>query len=81
MNIAVDGNNHFNTGWLTRFMNLPREAPGLDVLKEFDKKAFQEGWDMCDETSPLYRSIAFYRMLEMGLLRAFWVDDDNNEIE
>ena len=81
MNIAVDGNNFFHTGWLARMLALPREHPHASALKPGDVAAFQDGWDMCHETPEDARLTAFYAMLSNDQATACWVDDDNNEIE
>lgn len=83
MNIAIDGNNFFHTGWLARLLGLPREHPVASALKPGDVAAFQDGWDMCDETPAdgrPSRLTAYYAMLQNGQAVAYWVDDDNNEL-
>jgi hypothetical protein len=84
MNLAVDGNNAFHVGWLTRFLGLPKKLPAASAVKSEYLSAFFDGWEMCDET-PISgtpnRLDAFYAMRKLEQASAFWVDDENNEIE
>ena len=83
MNIAVDGNNFFHTGWLARLLGLPRRHPSAPCLRDGDVAMFLDGWDMCNETPERgcpNRLTAYYEMLKRGQAAAVWVDDDNNEI-
>ncbi len=84
MNISVDGN-FFYLGWVARFLCLPRKHPSAAALRKSDVDAFNDGWDMCDETSATRsptRYEAFQReMATTDHITICWVDDDNNEIE
>lgn len=81
MDIALAGNNCFNTGWLTCYMGLPRTMPYLKILKDCDQKAFLDGWDMCNETPIKSRGHAYHRMCELKQARAFWIEDNGDEVE
>lgn len=83
MNICVDGNNFFHTGWLTCFLGLPRAHPCASALKSGDAEAFEDGWDMCAETPDHGRPNkldAFCGMVAHKQAVVCWVDDDNNEV-
>lgn len=90
MNIAVDGKNSFIVGWLARFLGLPKKHPCANALRPTDVDAFNEGWEMCDET-PVdgypNRLLAFYGMKEktdkygQADVITYWADDDGNEME
>ena len=78
MSIVVDGNNFFHTGWIARFLNLPRNHPSASALKTGDLAAFYDGWDMCDdtpETGNPNRLTAFYGMSRMEQASVTWVSD------
>ncbi len=84
MNIAVDGNNFFHLGWLAHFLGLPRKHPAAGALHESDVAAFEDGWDTCNETPTHYspsRLDALRGMLQLGQAVAYWVDEENNEID
>jgi hypothetical protein len=71
--ICVDGDNAFHTGWLARFLAMPKEHPSAQSLKAEYVAAFNEGWEMCDETgnpSALYN--AFERMKSLGQASVEW---------
>jgi hypothetical protein len=90
MNICVDGNNDFHTGWLAKFLGLPKKHPRLDGERA---KAFSDGWDTCLETEILearesgkwsaFPGVvgAFREMVKRGQASVIWVDDNNNEID
>jgi hypothetical protein len=80
MNIYVDGNNFFHTGWLARFLGLPRTPPRPGTMGDAERDAWLEGWDICNETSTADRIEAYYRMLAVGHVVAVWVDDDNENL-
>ncbi len=82
MNINIDGSTVFNVGWLSRFVGLPRQYPYMDAKAE-DITAFNDGWDMCNETPATgnpSRLDAFLGMLRHGQIVAVWVDDANESI-
>lgn len=82
MNIAVEGNNFFHTGWLACFLGLPRKHPRAAALKSCDVASFEDGWDTCHETViDGLRVVAFRRMVVAKQAEAFWQDDDGNPIE
>jgi hypothetical protein len=83
VNIALDGKNLFHTGWLTRFVGLPKTIPGAAALRDSDLAAFEEGWDTCNETgvpAGPNAHAAFYAMKDSGDVVSYWQDDDGNEI-
>ncbi len=87
MNIAVEGKNFFYTGWAACFLGLGRQHLHADAIKPGDLAAFTDGWNMCQETksqSGIWRAAlldTFEREIEIGSIRVFWVDDNNEEIE
>ena len=80
MNIAIDGNNFFHTGWMTRLLGLPRQHPAAGALKSGDLLAFEDGWDTCDETPTCDRLYALLKMIDLGQVAVRWVNDENEEV-
>lgn len=76
MHIRVDGNNFFHSGWIARLMELPREHPCGDALRSIDARAFEEGWDACDETPAEGRGWAISPAIEKGQIEPSWEDED-----
>ncbi len=87
MNIAVDGNNSYHTGWLACFLGLPRRHPGMEereILLASEgawTRGFLEGWDTCNETPVEWRCKALPEMVRSGQALVYWVDDENLELE
>ena len=76
MFISVEGNNPFHTGWLARFLGLPKEhpwpPPNLDSSGNNYKLAFEDGWETCDETFWEDRLQTYYTMFERGQALVEW---------
>jgi hypothetical protein len=81
VNIAVDGNSFFHTGWLACMLGLPRGLPGAVACRQNEVDCFLDGWDTCSVTPAYARMEAYYRMQELGQAVACWVDDQNDEIQ
>lgn len=75
MNIAIDAKNHFHMGWIACLLGLPRERPGDGALKDGDKEAFKDGWDMCKETGRIDAFDAFDPCVKNGDISVFWAED------
>jgi predicted nucleotidyltransferase len=92
MQMVIDGNNSFHTGWLARFLGLPRFCPGAAARKTEDVDIFLDGWDMCDETlrptvAPRTDFViagivygAFRDMLGRKQAHAGWINDDGEDV-
>lgn len=81
MQMAIDGNNSFHTGWLARFLGLPRFLPGAAAMKAGDVRAFEDGWDTCQETPEDARAAAFYRMKSERQAYSGWIDDAGEDVD
>jgi len=68
--LTVRADNMFNLGWLTRLLGMPRIHP--DRPAGIKKESFDEGWDMCDETSPEWRIKVLQPMIDKGQIIIEW---------
>jgi hypothetical protein len=70
-------------GWVARLLGLPRNHPSAAALKRDDSLAFLDGWRDCDQRLDrrLGAGGALFDLLDKSELRAFWVDDANDEVK
>jgi hypothetical protein len=89
MQMVVDGDSSFHTGWLARFLGLPRFLPGAGAMKDGDVKAFGDGWDMAEETlagalNPIVLGnvyAAFTAMRSVRQAYTGWIDDAGEDVK
>jgi hypothetical protein len=74
-NIAIDSGNHFHMGWVTCLLGLPKSRPGSSSLRANDVAAFEDGWEMCDETGRKSAFEALDKMVAQKHLTVFWAED------
>jgi hypothetical protein len=78
MNIALDGD-FYQMGWAACYLGLPCRHPS-SAPKDDDLQAFADGYLACHGMTLAARQMAYDEFRRQGRLRAFWVDDDNNEV-
>ncbi len=83
MNIQVDGDNAFHTGWLARFLGLPKEHPkppsDLDGGGDSYRRGFEDGWNTCNETPSEYRYEIYFNLLRSGQASVEWSYAEDQE--
>lgn len=80
LNIYVDGNTFFNTGWLARFLGLPSSYYPCGAVKDSQIAEFLSGWLACDAMAIDVRYEELVRRKADGRAIVCWVNDRNEEI-